>query len=294
MKMGRILSIFVLLLALPLVIHTALAAINEIWVTVIDPSGQPIEGMTLYVVPSFQDTTRAIAEGVTDSSGRTVITLEPETDMEVWVVGKNPVVYDVEYLSKYVDQSINVPFYLNRKNWFYEILVQVFLDDRLGHVDGNITIWGYYAGFVKIVDVPLPNYMYFWLYSDDNRAILEVPKTVIMGETEYRFVNITVHFWDGSKEVYNTPSYTIDPYFFVRRIDVFYTSAPAEPSEPPEPSEPIEEGPSGLPLTAWIAIGILLATAGGFVAVARSRKAMAAIMRERRVLRSTKPESDFL
>ncbi len=266
MKAEGILLVLALLLAPALAVP--ITATNTVTVEVIGPNGQPIKDMTLYLVRNNQDTTRAIAQNRTDSSGKAVLRADITTDDTYWVVGKAPVIYRGVELTSASD-SYFITFHLNDTSAFRNVTLVAILDSLPdSSVRGNLTLRGG-SGSVKAVDVPLTLNIIFFPDMPDFDGTLEISRTVRKLGVEYTLVNITVVFRNDTKVGYNATSYDIDPSA-VKHIVVFYRSTGTF---------------FGLPLTTWIAVGILLVAAGGFIAIARSRRAAMAVMRERRVLR---------
>jgi 5-hydroxyisourate hydrolase-like protein (transthyretin family) len=268
MKAGAIL--LALALAIAAASAVSVAGLNTVNVTVIGSNDQPIKDMTLYLVKDGESTARAVAQNRTDTNGKTILKADVTTDGTYWVVGKGPVVYKDVSLSS-AGGTFSVTFMLNDTAAYYNVTFLGFVDNLPDSaVRGNLTLRTG-AGSVKAVDVSLTlNVAYFPRVSGAG-ATLEVPRTFSKLATTYTLVNITVHFRNDTKAAYNVTSYDIDPAT-VKGIVIFYKSTGASFL--------------GLPLTAWIAIGILLAASGGLIAVTRSRRAAMAIMRERRALRS--------
>jgi 5-hydroxyisourate hydrolase-like protein (transthyretin family) len=267
MKAGAVL--LALVLAMAVASAVTVAGVNNVNVTVIGSNGLPIRDMTLYLVKGGDDTTRAVAQNRTNADGKATLKADVTTDGTYWVVGKGPVVYKDVSLSS-AGGTVSVTYRLNDTAAYYNVTFLGFLDSLPDSaVRGNLTLRTG-AGSVKAVDVSLTlNVAYFPRVSGAG-ATLEVPRTITKLVTTYTLVNITVHFRNDTKAAYNVTSYNVDPDA-VKGIVIFYKST---------------GGFLGLPLTAWIAIGILLAASGGLIAITRSRRAATAIMRERRVLRS--------
>ena len=268
MKAGAVL--LALALAIAAASAVSVAGLNTVNVTVIGSNEQPIRDMTLYLVKDGESTARAVAQNKTGNNGKTVLKADVTTGGTYWVVGKGPVVYKNVSLSS-AGGTFSVTFMLN-DTAAYRNVTFLGIVDRLpdSAVRGNLTLRTG-AGSVKAVDVSLTlNVAYFPTVSGAG-ATLEIPRTFSKLATSYTLVNITVYFRNDTKVAYNVTSYDIDPAT-VKGIVIFYKSTGATFL--------------GLPLTAWIAIGILLAASGGLIAITRSRKAAMAIMRERRALRS--------
>ena len=268
MKAGAVL--LALALAIAAASAVSLVGINTVHVTVIGSNDQPIRDMTLYLVKDGESTARAVAQNKTGNNGKTVLKADVTTGGTYWVVGKGPVVYKNVSLSS-AGGTFSVTFMLNDTAAYYNVTFLGFTDNLPDSaVRGNLTLRTG-AGSVKAVDVSLTlNVAYFPTVSGAG-ATLEIPRTFSKLATTYTLVNITVYFRNDTKVAYNVTSYDIDPAT-VKGIVIFYKSTGATFL--------------GLPLTAWIAIGILLAASGGLIAITRSRKAAMAIMRERRALRS--------
>jgi len=268
MKAGAVL--LALALAIAAASAVSVAGLNTVNVTVIGSNEQPIRDMTLYLVKDGENTARAVAQNKTGNNGKTVLKADVTTDGTYWVVGKGPVVYKDVSLSS-AGGTFSVTFMLNDTAAYYNVTFLGFTDNLPDSaVRGNLTLRTG-AGSVKAVDVSLTlNVAYFPTVSGAG-ATLEIPRTFSKLATTYTLVNITVYFRNDTKVAYNVTSYDIDPAT-VKGIVIFYKSTGATFL--------------GLPLTAWIAIGILLAASGGLIAVTRSRRAAMAIMRERRALRS--------
>jgi 5-hydroxyisourate hydrolase-like protein (transthyretin family) len=262
------------LLALALAIAAAsavsVAGLNTVNVTVIGSNDQPIKDMTLYLVKDGENTARAVAQNRTNANGRTVLKADVTTDGTYWVVGKGPVVYKDVSLSS-AGGTLSVAFMLNDTAAYYNVTFLGFANSLPDSaVRGNLTLRTG-AGSVKAVDVSLTLNIAYFPRVPGAGATLEVPRTFSKLATTYTLVNITVHFRNDTRAAYNVTTYAIDPVT-VKGIVIFYKSTGA--------------AFLGLPLTAWIAIGILLAASGGLIAVTRSRRAAMAVMRERRALRS--------
>ena len=247
------------------------AAVNNVEVTVIGSNGQPIRDMTLYLVSNNGDTDHAIKQGKTDSSGKVTLSADITTNGTYWVAGKAPVVYRSVYLTTAGD-NLTVTFMLNDTSAYRNVTFLAVLNDLPdSSVVGNLTLRTA-DGSVKVIGAPLTlNIVYFPSSGSGIGATLEISREVRKLGFTYTLVNITVYFRNDTKAGYNVTSYDIDPSV-VKGITVFYKSTGTF---------------FGLDLTTWIAIGILLAAAGGFIAVARSRRAAMAVMKERRVLRSS-------
>ena len=247
------------------------AAVNNVEVTVIGSNGQPIRDMYLYLVPNNNDTNHAIDQERTDSNGKATLSANITTDGTYWVVGKAPVVYSSVDLTT-AGANLTVTFMLNDTSAYRNVTFLAVLDNLPdSSVVGNLTLRTA-DGSVKVIGAPLTlNIVYFPSSGSDIGATLEISREVRKLGSTYTLVNITVHFHNDTKAGYNVTSYDIDPSV-VKGITVFYKSTGTF---------------FGLDLTTWIAIGILLAAAGGFIAVARSRRAAMAVMKERRTLRSS-------
>jgi hypothetical protein len=244
-------------------------AINTVDVTVIASNNQPMKDLPLRLVKNNEDTTRAVASNTTNNDGKARLRADITDDGVYWVVSTGPVVYkDFNLLASGSSQSFT--FFLNDTSAYTNVTITGFID-RLPNsaVRGNITLVRNGVGRVTVVDASLGlNIVYFPNVSGANATLRVKREFSVLGSVN-TLVNVTIVFRNDTRRAYNATAIDIDPALH-KSVAVYYKSSGMF---------------LGLPLTAWIAIGILLAAAGGFVAVARSRRAASAILRERRVLR---------